>query len=396
MTDLLKRDIKFINGPINIARLEGYVSNVKKVIYLFMDYHADIKFQTQCANIFSKDIDKYFAETFYEISKNESDKKIYDFFMEIYPTELFNINNLDGVEKRNIYIVEVSKFFKKIFRYQGKFNNVSINEIFNKFRLHYMDIRDYLKSSVQKKIYKMLVISDYVNKSNNISYDQINELIELLYIMKNHFEQMIVILQNTTNRFLNLRVIDHYQDNTEILKYLINKIRNSYKHDKIKLVITKYLDKNINNCEKIIDDINVSINKFKKYAKIVNNSEIDILLIKKIVKKTTDKISYLFTNNFIEFFARFTDLYFIRRFLDKDYITNAIVYTGALHSNMYIHILLNDFDFKITHISWNKLNNIDKLNKKIKKKTLSEIEELIVPDNTNQCSSMSSFPDNFN
>lgn len=34
----------------------------------------------------------------------------------------------------------------------------------------------------------------------------------------------------------------------------------------------------------------------------------------------------------------FVDIYFLRRFLDKDYITNGLSYTGSTHSLMYVYI----------------------------------------------------------
>ena len=39
-------------------------------------------------------------------------------------------------------------------------------------------------------------------------------------------------------------------------------------------------------------------------------------------------------------FTNITDLFFLRRFLDKDYITKAITYTGAVHSINYINFLV--------------------------------------------------------
>lgn len=60
----------------------------------------------------------------------------------------------------------------------------------------------------------------------------------------------------------------------------------------------------------------------------------------------------------------------LRRFLDKTYITNSIAYTGMGHSMNYIYILLHEFDFKITHVSYTEIP-ITELNKnQIRKKLL--------------------------
>ncbi len=63
--------------------------------------------------------------------------------------------------------------------------------------------------------------------------------------------------------------------------------------------------------------------------------------------------------------SQIMDLYFLRRFLDKSYVTNGIIYTGAYHTMDIIYILINKFDFKLTHSSVNKLSITD-LNRNIK------------------------------
>ena len=66
-----------INGPINVVRMEGTINGIKKTIYVFMDRHDHLQEQLECNNVFAKDINQYFAETF--IKLNDSGK-MYDFF----------------------------------------------------------------------------------------------------------------------------------------------------------------------------------------------------------------------------------------------------------------------------------------------------------------------------
>lgn len=73
----LSKSIKQVNGPINVVRLEGKVNDVRKVIYVFLDFHYGISRQTECENIYSKDIQLYLAENFGNLTKSD---KIYDFF----------------------------------------------------------------------------------------------------------------------------------------------------------------------------------------------------------------------------------------------------------------------------------------------------------------------------
>ena len=105
------------------------------------------------------------------------------------------------------------------------------------------------------------------------------------------------------------------------------------------------------------------------------------------------------------------DLYFLRRFLDKDYITNGIVYSGALHSADYINILVNLFNFKITHTAYAVTNNIVELNDIVKSydpfseknksleytAILFGTEDLFLPFGYKsiQCSDIAKFPPNF-
>ncbi len=87
------------------------------------------------------------------------------------------------------------------------------------------------------------------------------------------------------------------------------------------------------------------------------------------------------------------DIYLIRRFLDKNYITNTVSYTGALHSVNYIRILVKYFDFKITHYSYLKDSDINNAHKIIKQsKVMDNLNELFYPPTFLQCSNLNNFP----
>lgn len=73
----LDKNIKQVNGPINVVRLQGKIGSVNKVVYLFMDRHLAVEYQTECDNIFSKDVHLFFADSFKNISNTG---KTYDFF----------------------------------------------------------------------------------------------------------------------------------------------------------------------------------------------------------------------------------------------------------------------------------------------------------------------------
>ena len=114
-----------------------------------------------------------------------------------------------------------------------------------------------------------------------------------------------------------------------------------------------------------------------------------------MLTKVINQVDKITDEGFVEFFARFTDIYFLRRFLDKDYITNAIVYSGALHSNTYVSVLVKDFDFKITHTANSKNKSASYLTTQAKKRSLMEVQELILPEYLTQCSDLQGFPEGF-
>lgn len=402
-----------ISGPVNIARLEGDVHGIKKVIYLFMDYHMEVNNQTQCTNIFSEDVQKYFVNSFYNLNKGD---KIYDFFLEIYPTELGGKKQKINypVDSKEKYIEEVVKFFRKLFVYDPKKNKVSINKLFKNVRLHYIDIRDYYKTNIFDRISQMKYIANNFMCENTIDINKLDRITNLLEIMRNHLELIISVLSDKTpKKPTNVKVIRpvNYNIDMDALNYLANKVREAYKYDDIKKKMNKILDENIENFSSTVNDVDDAIDQFNKYADELQETDNRLVkdentiyefsyglspyTIRNMIVDIANRVEELVDDKFVEYFARFIDIYFLRRFLDKDYITNAITYTGALHSNTYMYILVTEFDFKVTHISYSKIKDIDKLNKEIKKRGLMEVQELILPPTLQQCSDMTNFPKNF-
>lgn len=416
VTRITNPNITMINGPVNVIRLEGQIHNIKKVIYLFMDYHINVMSQTECENIFSVDVQKYFVDNFYRLS-NETNK-MYDFFLEIYPSELANNIHEQTKPKKEYkdkYIEEVVKIFRKIFKYDSKKNKVMVNELFKNVRLHYLDIRDYYKNIVHAKVSKIVKIAKGFMTRDNINLNDLQEIIDLMHIMSEHFNLVSKILAKTNTKNSGLKIIKKQTKiglDIPMLDHLANKIKSSYNHNDIKKIMLKLINESIQNFNKSIKEINKAIEKFQSYlekiyrsgSKLTNDTNTTYLYsyglseftIREMIVDIVNTVENIFSEKFIEFFARFTDIYFLRRFLDKDYITNAIVYTGAMHSNMYINILIKNFGFKITHASYSKIKDMDKLNAEIKKKSQMEIQELILPDFFQQCSNLTDFPSDFN
>jgi len=421
---------KQINGPINVVRLEGNISGIDKTIYVFMDQHYGIQIQTECENVFSMDIQQYFARNFETLNKVD---RMYDFFLEIMPTRIqdFSPNLSSRINYRHIYINQVAKLFNKLFVYDSDKNKVSISKFFTNVRLHYMDIRDYFEKYFFEKfleIHSKITIS---LENNYIHPQNLTFLIEFIEDFKQHVQLIHDIIESylvgkpksvkktaiikydnaNKNNPPQTKLTDEQlkQEEFEQINYLINKIFGVYTHTTVK----NKLEKQINNIQQnMIELIDISENLITKYTNLrdtltaTNNKLIhDNNSLHKYEYGMGSKsihlmISYIYVSvgdlfgKFVNFYTLFMDIYFLRRFLDKDYITNTITYTGSYHSLVYVHILVNDFGFRVTHAAYSKIP-IEELNSEINKRDIFDLAELLYPPTRSQCSDVTHFPKNF-
>jgi hypothetical protein len=175
-----------------------------------------------------------------------------------------------------------------------------------------------------------------------------------------------------------------------ILKYIkkiLYKYENKNINDQILKYVNYYLKFHFDNIFDLFDKINLLITKIKTFD--LNPTTLKIDQKFNYAKHTYDtsttdtdnaifdfyKLIELLYVEILYLFVRYMDIFFLRRFLDKKYITHAVTYTGIAHSIAYIQTLVQDFDFKITHASYNYFNDINKLNKEIKNiKNRSDME----------------------
>lgn len=432
----LNPEIVQVNGPVNVVRMEGYIENIKKIIYIFMDFHINVDNQLACDNVFRQDIENYFAKSF---SKLNGSDIIYDFFMETWTMNLENISfGLPIKTKYNfkdMYILEVLKLFRKLFKFNPDINKVSISEYFTNLRLHYLDIRTFFERDYY------FILKDF---SLGISIRGIDNVEYLHYIIDflNNFihycdalNKIIIDIENNKYPVKKVNIINFFKSNNlkrtsdelekenyDELIYLIHKMFYSYKHDNIKIIMQKQFDNIKINLKTLINDsnsiiefisniLNVSKNVYDgniinlngkiNYGKLTKNNRtgsynygLAYEQIEKIKFGLSLDLNYL-ADNLRNFFIMFMDIFFIRRFLDKDYITNGISYTGAAHSVVYIDILSKLFDFKITHFSYSKITDLDKLNSEIIGLSGNDLQEIFFPEKITQCSDITNFPKNF-
>ena len=428
----LDESVKEISGPINVVRLEGEINNIKKVIYLFMDMHQDLYDQSECDNIFAKEIPQYLADNF--LKMNDSNIT-YDFFLETITFQLENVNygvpfRMD-INFKDIYILRLRKFFNKIFNYNPETNKVSMSKIFKNIRLHYMDVREYMFRNFDIKFNEIKYAIGNMQHNQNIQLVQLTQIINNLNDIKNN---TMILLDNTLSlegqagvksgisapaKINKSKIIKYASDNldkqenyVDNMKYLINKISELYNHKSVQdkmLIEVDIMIKNFKDivplCDEIINVVNNIGNVINAHPKYKLTEQypnyglnydygINDITISELILTLKKHTSYL-DIKVSDAFLLFMDIYFLRRFLDKDYITNAIVYTGAYHSLQYIEILTKDFDFKITHTSYSLIPDMDKLNEEVLKREVATLSEIFFPPTLSQCSDVTNFPDLF-
>jgi hypothetical protein len=368
-----------IRGPNNIARLEGSIGGIKKVVYLFFDYHVK---ESTCTNVYSKSMRKYISDTIGNAHNNIT----YDIFIEHrladskYLDDSYAINN-------EIYLFELSRLFNK-----------NILKNLNKLRIHYLDIRDSFMINDLFLLEKIDV--DVVGK---LFVNTVKKLIDTLKKMINCYKQLV-------NNVPTSEQIKEFHTSDKI-SYFINKILNVYSDVNVQNINRKIMRSIVDNIERNIPVINTALSKmYDDYTK-------------ESLSICSQCSSRNILTYFSSIFAKLTDVYLLRRLADKKYISHSIIYSGAYHSANYIIKLCNDFDFKLTNISYSNGYSISELNTLVKideiandvcdykfitdpdshnvtnwdgiMKLCSILENIRDNRSLSQCSSLKNFPSNF-
>lgn len=403
---------KFISGPINVVRLEGNVLNINKVIYIFMDIHETYPRETECSNIRSNNISKYFIENFDKASKSN---KIYDFFMEVDASYL--TKQYIPIEKREIYIAKLWKLFIQSFDIDREKNIVGKSKEFPNIRFHYLDTRDYTINgyntnyNINHNVYSVnphnishYFLENYDNGlANNIT--EVKATYDMIYTAGKPL--------NSNHKPLVPKSIEEFdkynkEELEKIAGSIYDKLLNKYHHAEIKSKINNIINKELKTLfNDFFEIVHIMYNKVPDYNKIIGknwneltyDSNINIydygtsIVDRYNILCDMANDNYIRNNNNMSIYVNIMDLYFIRRFLDKDYITNGIAYTGAAHSLNYIYYLVKYFNFNITHYSYLKDDNITEVQDYIK--SLDNADSLsgyFYPQKFYQCSDMNSFP----
>lgn len=397
-----------ISGPYNAVRMEGEINGIRKIVYLFMDVHLNMENQRRCRNVLSLDINQYFAQKFHEL--NGSDK-MYDFFFEISPTA-YKVDNEQkaNIKKpqcniRDIYIKRIMKLIRSAVKYDSHRDLVQVSDVFQNVRLHYLDIRRTL-GLIHADITRMSFFTDI----NRMSFPP--SLFKILTDVKNKLEQVTTLFRLIRDNRDYIRS-DDFESSTREMKILgkyIQKLLYVYNHPNVQKEIVSIVNKSFDELSKAIEMVDDCIRVFRSYQKILSvkerihfprkNAISDGIPLEQRLEIFNDSIERYesLIHQTLRPSTDITDCYLLRRLLDKDYVTNAIIYSGGNHTLNYIHNLALYFQFNITHVVYSS-TTISELNDKMKDRFESDqgIADLFIDvnDPKPQCIDMTGFPTEF-
>lgn len=277
ITKRMSNDNVLVNGPYNTVRIEGSIGNIKKVIYLFFDYHSPVNEQSSCDGYDNTDIANYM----YKHIKNITFPL--DIFMEIRRTHI----NEKIPKKRNKYIWEMNKLFKQEF--SVKEERVQNSKTNTNVRLHYLDIRDYYSFLD----YKYSYIDDLY--LHNI--EQLHDDLKILNDdMKNWYSSIFGDLdkKETIKSINNLgKAFDNNKLNSivKMVQKDILKIREKYNNEEVKnglkysFSLLKLLFENLfETLKKAIQLVGNANEKIKKSDFDLKKNTLQIILLKYLIK----------------------------------------------------------------------------------------------------------------
>jgi hypothetical protein len=394
---------KKINGPMAVYRMQGNVNGQKKILYLFADQHI---LTHRCQDVVSLDIDQHIVREFNKIN-NSQDTTEYDLFLETYP----DIMAHKSFRSTKSYLSELRNTFNRYIDFNTETNKMTISRFGKKSRLHYIDMRnnkifDVIFEHDKDTMYGFQIADRNILKSSLLeTITKIASLITDLHEFGPSEKKMEEHM--TITEFINKKYDCKKSD--EYLKKIIHKIFNVYTNNNTKkiiqermIVIIALLEKTAQNIVEIMKKIEDFWIEYDAAAEKLNLSDTGLYGITYTdLKSKMHQFSEQYSDYSYEFLnhtAQIMDMYFLRRFIDKTYVTNGIVYTGGYHTIDIIHMLINKFDFELTHSSVNKLSITD-LNKNIKnikyERFFQETKNLLCPDIFGQCVDLTGFPESY-
>jgi len=318
----------YINGPVNYVQLNGKINNIQKNITIFLDKHFDLDNQTRCDSFDSLDISQYL----YKLIKDT--KEPLDFFLEIRDNQLKEPIN----DKKDIYIKDVIEMFKSEFIIEK--DKVKYSKSNPNVRLHYLDIRDHLGIFYLTQFIHHDILPIIESLKNLVLND--NDKLKNTKILTEYIQKLQQHIKKLYKNKVSIQKSEPQQLAKKSPEYYLNKIMHKYNQQTLKNNLNIFLNMNTKKYINEINDIlsNIVDNIYFYELNLKNNFYLD------------EMIKYFNELNIVilKLYTLFTDIYFLRRFLDKDYIQNVITYCGNHHGLDYMFFLVKYCDFKIIKI----------------------------------------------
>lgn len=406
---------KEISGPINVLRLEGMVGSTEgpneaksKVVYIFFDDQSPITSQTECLNVHSIDVNKYIVNTFHKISTTDPDY-ICDFFVDstpaqyrIDPVERARIQQTQGTAiLRPTYEDQIVRLVQSANAYDPKSRRAQSSVLFKNVRLHYVDITEPL----MKRIVETLAQAESVVR--NSPSHSLAPIDPYAYVLLEQVKQEIALYTRIYQTILTRPSATIDEPHTQFARYL-RKLLYGFKVPAVKRILTEYVHASFDQLSQLSKQIDETIKLFVTSVHDQENPpftytdgvyKYDIAKTRLDVESVGQRIldtHTLFIGS-LQTVTELSDLYLLRRLLDKDYISHSVIYASREKGIHITRILVGDFDFKITNTAFTAITDMTKLNQTIRQRTRNNhaIADLLAYPGMSQCSDITDFPENF-
>ena len=363
----------FINGPFNIVRL----TNSKKTLLIMFDYHLPVEKQTQCEADEAIDVQMFLHRYFKDA------KKDVDFFLEVNPYLLVRGRGEGGFQytkERGNYIHNIEAWLSRHFEYERNADRVKRSTSYPNVRFHYIDFRGHF-STIEFDVQNDSVVEFIDHYRENLQ-----EISGLIRSQETPEEKRRSIIDAKPGHH------DRY-----VKRHILGKLLNRYSDERVRDVLVGYIKKEF--MRFIKTSLDFSHQKEEEVARAVSvisvpedmrNGQgygVDIDDYEKSITFLKVYGNRLY-ETWMDVLLRLVDFYFIRRFLDKRYIRDGVLYCGGMHGLHIIMILVKFFGFRIEHAYFSS-TSVARLNKIILGSSGSDpsmLVDLLYPPTLIQCS----------
>jgi hypothetical protein len=360
---------RYIYGPSVGFR----VSMRNKIIHIYGECHS---VENVCPYPDSISISQYINQQIKLVSSNTVDKMAMDIFVELDKGELVVNNSPDTLSKISTVLASSMKIFKN--------DNV---------RIHSGDIRDIISphskgfyTNSYSKLFKSYLSNLDSIQNDSLPLQKLRDGMNKLYSRISRMKD--ILMSNVSTNLI------QGNKNSKLWEIVCYKIRNSSLKDISVDTIIPYMNNVLDTLLLIMnnmDDLLPIVNKFDLMT-LNDKYKMEILLVRLI-----GYFDYLsLERTYVLLFQRINDIFFIRRIVDTEKITNVIMYYGAIHVQFILAVLVKYFDAKILNSTTTKMKSLSSTKDDLNKYEFEDYYDKVsfrydILDN--QCIDIKEFPD---